>query len=118
MAARSPHSGDRKMRAMAMCPRLAGRWSLSGTAASVVVMAISSAKRPGSVDVARRARGSIGSSQPQQVRDDVALDIVGPGVDQAADAVAKLALEAGLLGVAGGAEDADGVEAVLVEALG
>src|SRR4051794_22668996 len=55
-------------------------------------------------------------SEPQLLGDDVALDVVGPGVDQAADAVAEVALDAGLVDIARGAEELDGVEAVLDEA--
>ena len=45
--------------------------------------------------------------------DDVAPDVVRPGEDDAADAVAHVAFEPGLLDVAGGAEDAHCIENVL-----
>ena len=122
MPATRPHSGALK-KPLVLGPLSVVRCPLMRVSGAVGVMTRCSkktdeGKESGSSSNGPRTKDKRDSAQPEVLRDNVALDIVGAGEDHAADAVAQLALQAGLLGVSGGPEEPDGVEAILDEALG
>src|SRR5262245_56005521 len=123
MPATRPHSGALKKRPILLGPLSVVRCPLSRMAGVSGVMTSArsgptKAKRAVALAMDNGPKDKGDSAQPEVLRDNVALDIVRAGEDHAADAVAQLALQSGLLGVSGGPEEPDGVEAILDEALG